>query len=222
MGGDPRDVPSRVGGRGRHRAPRRHGVALRTRREVRAMPDLQQRTLALRTAPRSHRSRLPSHVRRPYARSKDAAVTGARSLRRRARRGASWARRLRTRGVDFGFLEGGTHRPDVAEAHSSPARLPALLRCSAFALAAIRASLALARTQRLGAACTSLALPCTKRRGRAASGCGRATRRSRSSWRSLRESRCRRARGGRYGDGARSARSPRHRRGPGRHSRTRT
>ena len=39
------------------------------------MPDLQQRTLALRTAPRSHRSRLPSHVRRPYARSKDAAVT---------------------------------------------------------------------------------------------------------------------------------------------------
>ena len=29
----------------------------------------------LRTAPRSHRSRLPSHVRRPYARSKDAAVT---------------------------------------------------------------------------------------------------------------------------------------------------
>ena len=39
------------------------------------MPDLQQRTLALRTAPRSHRSRLPAHVRRPYARSKDAAVT---------------------------------------------------------------------------------------------------------------------------------------------------
>ena len=76
MGGDPRDVPSRVGGRGRHRAPRRHGVAVRTRREVRAVPDLQQRTLALRTAPRSRRSRLPSHVRRPYARSKDAAVTG--------------------------------------------------------------------------------------------------------------------------------------------------
>jgi hypothetical protein len=38
-------------------------------------PDLRQRTLALRTAPGSHRSRLPSHVRRPDARSKDAAVT---------------------------------------------------------------------------------------------------------------------------------------------------
>ena len=52
-----------------------HGVAVRARRRVRAVPDLQQRTLALRTAPRSQRSRLPSHVRRPYARSKDAAVT---------------------------------------------------------------------------------------------------------------------------------------------------
>jgi hypothetical protein len=75
MGGYPRDVASRVGGRGRHRAARRHGVAVRARRRVWAMPDLQQRTLALRTAPRSHRLRLPSHVRRPYARSKDAAVT---------------------------------------------------------------------------------------------------------------------------------------------------
>ena len=34
-----------------------------------------QRALALRTAPRSRRSRLPCHVRRPYARSKDAAMT---------------------------------------------------------------------------------------------------------------------------------------------------
>src|SRR5205809_6339204 len=75
MGGLPQHVCSRVGGRGRHRALRCHGVAVRTRRQVRAVPDLQQRTLALRTAPRSHRSRLPAHVRRPYARSKDAAVT---------------------------------------------------------------------------------------------------------------------------------------------------
>src|SRR4030095_11536785 len=41
----------------------------------RAVPDLPQRTLALRTAPPSHRSRLPAHVRRPHARSQDAAVT---------------------------------------------------------------------------------------------------------------------------------------------------
>jgi len=33
----------------------------------RAVPDLQQPTPPLRTAPRSHRSRLPAHVRRPYA-----------------------------------------------------------------------------------------------------------------------------------------------------------
>jgi serine-type D-Ala-D-Ala carboxypeptidase (penicillin-binding protein 5/6) len=38
---------------------------VQARRQVRAMPDLQQRTLALRTAPRSHRPRLPAHVRRP-------------------------------------------------------------------------------------------------------------------------------------------------------------
>ena len=50
-----------------------HGAA------VRAVPDLRQRTLALRTAPRSHRSRLPAHVRRPHARSEDAAVTRTRS-----------------------------------------------------------------------------------------------------------------------------------------------
>ena len=67
MGGHPRHVCSRVGGRGRHRALRCHGVAVRARRRVRAVPDLRQRTLALRTAPRSRRSRVPSHVRRPYA-----------------------------------------------------------------------------------------------------------------------------------------------------------
>jgi D-alanyl-D-alanine carboxypeptidase len=39
-------------------------IAGHSRRQARAMPDLQQ----LRTAPRSHRSRLPSHIRRPYAR----------------------------------------------------------------------------------------------------------------------------------------------------------
>src|SRR6266540_1151341 len=43
---------------------------VRAQRQVRAMPDLQQRTPSLRTAPRSQRSRLPAHVRRPYARSK--------------------------------------------------------------------------------------------------------------------------------------------------------
>ena len=81
MGGHRRDVCSCVGGRGRHRALRCHGVAVRTRRRVRAVPDLQQRTLALRTAPRSHRTRLPSRIRRPYARSKDAGIGS---------RGASW------------------------------------------------------------------------------------------------------------------------------------
>src|SRR6266496_3061922 len=43
---------------------------VRAQRQVRAMPDLQERTPSLRTAPRSQRSRLPAHVRRPYARSK--------------------------------------------------------------------------------------------------------------------------------------------------------
>ncbi len=70
MGGHPQHVCPRVGGRGRHWALRCHGVAVRARRRVRAMPDLQQRALALRSAPRSLRSRLPVHVRRPYARSK--------------------------------------------------------------------------------------------------------------------------------------------------------
>jgi serine-type D-Ala-D-Ala carboxypeptidase (penicillin-binding protein 5/6) len=42
-------------------------IAGHSRRPVRAMPDLQQRTLAPGTAPRSHRSRLPAQVRRPDA-----------------------------------------------------------------------------------------------------------------------------------------------------------
>src|SRR5215208_8106811 len=49
-------------------------MAVRARRRVRAVPDLWQRALALRAAPRSHRPRLPSRVRRPDAGSKDAAV----------------------------------------------------------------------------------------------------------------------------------------------------
>jgi D-alanyl-D-alanine carboxypeptidase len=40
-------------------------IAGHSRRQVRAMPDLRQRILAPGTAPRSHRSRLPAHVRRP-------------------------------------------------------------------------------------------------------------------------------------------------------------
>ena len=75
MGGHPQHVCSRVGGSGRHWALRCRSVAVRARRQVRAVPDLPQRILALRTSPRSHRSRLPAHVRRPYARPKDAAVT---------------------------------------------------------------------------------------------------------------------------------------------------
>ena len=41
---------------------------------VRAVPDLRQRALALRAAPRGRRRRLPAHVRRPHAGSADAAV----------------------------------------------------------------------------------------------------------------------------------------------------
>src|SRR4051812_17115744 len=92
MGGYPQHVCSRVGGRSRHWAVQRHGVAVRARREVRAMPDLRQRAVALRTARRSDQSRLPSHVRRPYARSKDAAVTpvaGGENRGRDVRRTAS-------------------------------------------------------------------------------------------------------------------------------------
>jgi hypothetical protein len=90
MGGRPQHVCSRVGGRGRHWALRCHGVAVRARRRVRAVPDLHERTLALRTAPGSDRSPLPVHVRRPYTRSKDAAVTQDRH--RRPRRGHFAAR----------------------------------------------------------------------------------------------------------------------------------
>ena len=80
MGGHPRQVCSRVGGRGRHRPLRCRDVAVRARRRVRAVPDLRQRALALRTASGGHRSRLSCHVRRPNARSKDAAVTPLRPL----------------------------------------------------------------------------------------------------------------------------------------------
>src|SRR5258705_12890149 len=81
MGRHPEHVRAREGERGRHRALGCRGVAVRARRRVRAVPDLRQGALALRAAPRSRRSRLPCHVRRPYARSKDAAVTGKRSQR---------------------------------------------------------------------------------------------------------------------------------------------
>jgi hypothetical protein len=70
-------VCSRVGGRSRHRAFRCYGVAVGAWRRVRTVPDLQQRALALRTAPQGDRSWLPSQVRRPHARPEDAAVTGA-------------------------------------------------------------------------------------------------------------------------------------------------
>jgi hypothetical protein len=66
---------------GRHWALRCRSVAVRAGRQVRAVPDLQQRILALRTSPRSHRSRLPAHVRRPCARPKDAAVINNRPAR---------------------------------------------------------------------------------------------------------------------------------------------
>jgi hypothetical protein len=81
MGGHPQQVCSRVGGRGRHWALRCRGVAVGTRGQLRAVPDLRQRAVALRTAPGGHRSRLPCHVRRSYAGSKDAAVTSKRPQR---------------------------------------------------------------------------------------------------------------------------------------------
>jgi len=49
-------------------------VAVPARRALRALPDLRQRALALRTAPRSGRAGLPSDVRRSDARSEDAAL----------------------------------------------------------------------------------------------------------------------------------------------------
>src|SRR5262249_29216826 len=54
-----------------------HGVAVRARCRIRAVPDLRQRAVALRTAPGGHRSRLPSDVRRPHAGSKDATAMSA-------------------------------------------------------------------------------------------------------------------------------------------------
>src|SRR3954447_16070704 len=81
MGRHPKHVRARAGGRGRHRALRCRGVAVRPRRRVRAVPDLRQRVLALRAAPGGHRSRLPGHVRRPCARPKDAAMTNHRADR---------------------------------------------------------------------------------------------------------------------------------------------
>jgi hypothetical protein len=52
MGGPPGHVGSRIGRRDRPRARRGHRLAVRARRQVRAMPDLPQRTLALRATPR--------------------------------------------------------------------------------------------------------------------------------------------------------------------------
>src|SRR4051812_29686618 len=78
MGRHSRDVCAREGRRGRHRALRCRGVAFRARRRLRALPDLRQRTLALRVATGGYRARLPCHVRRPHAGSEDAAVTSKR------------------------------------------------------------------------------------------------------------------------------------------------
>jgi hypothetical protein len=91
LGGHRGHVCSRLGGRGRHRALRCRGVAVRARRRVRAVPDLRQRTLALRIAPRSDRCRLPADVWRPHSGPEDAAVTAsvAPLVRRRARSGRS-------------------------------------------------------------------------------------------------------------------------------------
>ena len=59
VGGHAGDVAARVGGGGRHRAHRGGGVAGRARRRLRAVPDLRQRAVALRAAPRGGRRRLP-------------------------------------------------------------------------------------------------------------------------------------------------------------------
>src|SRR5829696_844316 len=111
MGGHPQDIRSRVGGRGRHRDVECRRVAVRARRCVRAVPDLRQRALALRAAPAGHRSRLPCHVRRPDARSKDATVmTACRCRCMRRERGDDRAcrrhRRRRSRGDDAGGRAG--------------------------------------------------------------------------------------------------------------------
>src|SRR5690348_14998294 len=49
-------------------------MAFGARRRVRALPDLRQRALALRAAPRGDRSGLPGDVRRPHPRPKDGAM----------------------------------------------------------------------------------------------------------------------------------------------------
>ena len=51
------------------------GVAVRARPRVRAVPDLRQRAVALRAAPRGRRAGLPSDVRRPFARPADPPMT---------------------------------------------------------------------------------------------------------------------------------------------------
>src|SRR5919109_360595 len=77
MGGHRGDVSTRLGRRGRHRALRCDGVAVRTWCRVRAVPGLQERTLALRTAHQCDRSWLPAFVCRPHPGPEDAAVTGS-------------------------------------------------------------------------------------------------------------------------------------------------
>src|SRR5213079_1836358 len=80
-----------------------YGVVVQARCLLRAVPDLPQRTLALRAPPGSGRSGLPGHVRRPHPRSTDAVTTDRRSWRNDAfieavgrRAGRAWtpARRL--------------------------------------------------------------------------------------------------------------------------------
>jgi hypothetical protein len=83
-------------GRGRHRVLRCHGVAVRTRRRVRTLPDLPQRAVALRTTPSGDRSWLPSHVCRPHAGSEDAAVDRILGRSRRPLSGCSPRRSCRT------------------------------------------------------------------------------------------------------------------------------
>ena len=75
MGRHAGHVRPRVGRRGRYRARRGYGLAFPTRLKVRALPDLPERTVALRAATEGDRARLPVHVRRRGPRSTDAALT---------------------------------------------------------------------------------------------------------------------------------------------------
>ena len=68
----PDTSPHVSGRRDRHRTLRRRHLAVQARRQVRAVPDLRQRALALRTAPGRRRTRLSAAVRRPGARPEDA------------------------------------------------------------------------------------------------------------------------------------------------------